>query len=178
MTEVLTALALLAVLAGTAAPGMSALAERGRADAAMEQMVGAIRYARHLAVARGTTATLCPGTGAGCGKRDSWHEGALIFLDDNGNGRVDAGEEIARRMPPLPRGHRLRWRSFRNRKSLSLLANGLTDWQNGNMLLCPPDKDATKARRLVINAQGRVRLAQDDDGDGVVEGGDGRPVSC
>ena len=178
LTEMLTALAVVAVLAGVAAPGMASLVGRGQADAAMAQMVGAIRYARHLAVTRGATATLCPGAGAACGRRDSWHEGALVFIDSDGNGRLDAGEEIARRLPPLPRGHRLRWRSFRNRASLSLQPNGLTNWQNGNMLLCPPDKDASKARQLIINAQGRVRLAQDTDGDGVVEGGDGRPVSC
>ena len=178
LTEMLTALAVAAVLVGVGAPGMSALVGRGQADAAMAQMVGAIRYARHLAITRGATATLCPGVGNGCGRRDSWHEGALIFLDNNGNGRLDGGEEIARRLPPLPRGHRLRWRSFRNRKSLSLQPNGLTNWQNGNMLLCPPDKDAKKARQIIINAQARVRLAQDGDGDGVVEGGDGRPVSC
>ena len=178
LTEMLTALAIAAVLAGVAAPGMSALVGRGQADAAMAQMVAAIRYARHLAVTRGTTATLCPGAGARCGRRDSWHEGALIFLDGNNNGRVDAGEAIARRLPPLPDGHRLRWRSFRNRKSLSLRPTGLTNWQNGNMLLCPPDRDPKKARQLIINAQGRVRLARDNDGDGVVEGGDRRPVSC
>ena len=178
LTEMLTALAVAAVLAGVAAPGMAALVGRGQADAAMAQMVGVIRYARHLAVTRGVTATLCPGAGATCGRRDSWHEGALVFVDGNGNGRLDAGEEIARQLPPLPRGYRLRWRSFRNRTSLSLQANGLTNWQNGNMLLCPPDGDARKARQLIINAQGRVRLAQDADGDGVVEGGDGRPVSC
>ena len=178
LTEMLTALAVVAVLAGVAAPGMAALVGRGQADAAMEQMVGAIRYARHLAITHGATATLCPGTGAACGRRDSWHEGALVFLDGNGNGRVDAGEEIVRRLPPLPRGHRLRWRSFRNRASLSMQPNGLTNWQNGNMLLCPPDRDARKARQLIINAQGRVRLAQDADGDGVVEGSNGRPVSC
>lgn len=178
LTELLTALAIAAVLAGVAAPGMSTLVARGQGDAAMAQMVAAIRYARHLAVTRGTTATLCPGTGARCGRRDSWHEGALIFLDGDNNGRVDAADEIVRRLPPLPRGHRLRWRSFRNRKSLSLRPTGLTNWQNGNMLLCPPDNDPKKARQLIINAQGRVRLAHDTDGDGVVEGGNGRPVSC
>lgn len=178
LTELLTALAVAAMLVGIAVPGMSALVARGQGDAAMAQMVAAIHYARHTAVTRGTTVTLCGGTGTRCGPRDSWHEGALIFLDGDSNGRVDAGDEIVRRLPPLPRGHRLRWRSFRNRKSLSLRPTGLTNWQNGNMLLCPPDNDSKKARQLIINAQGRVRLARDTDGDGVVEDGSGRPVSC
>lgn len=164
MIETMTALVVLAVLAGAAAPSLAGLLGRGQADAAMEQMVGAIRFARHLAVTRGVTATLCPGVGDRCGARDSWHDGALIFLDRNANGRVDAGDAVARRLPPLPTGHRLRWRSFRNRKSLSMRPDGLTNWQNGSMLLCPPDGDAKKARKLVINAQGRVRLVGDGNG--------------
>lgn len=178
LTEMLTALAVVAVLAGVTAPGMASLVGRGQADAAMAQMVGAIRYARQLAVTRGATATLCPGAGAACGRRDSWHEGALVFIDSDGNGRLDAGEEIARRLPPLPRGYRLRWRSFRNRKSLSMRPTGMTDWQNGSMVLCPPDGDARHARQLIVNAQGRMRLATDTDGDGIVENAQGRPVSC
>ena len=178
MPEVLTALAVAAVLAGVAAPGLSVLAGRGQADAAMAQMTSAIRFTRHLAITRRTTATLCPGAGARCGRRDTWHVGALVFLDVDANGRLDAGEPIVRRLPPLPGGHKLRWRSFRNRASLSMRPNGLTAWQNGNMLLCPPDGNVKNARQMVINAQGRVRLAQDADGDGVVEGSDGRPVAC
>ena len=178
MTETMTALAIAAILAGAGAPALWSLVGRGQADAAMEQMVSAVRFTRHLAVTRRTAATLCPGSGARCGRRDSWHDGAIIFLDADADGRLDAGDEVVRRLPPLPGGYRLRWRSFRNRKSLSMRPSGLTNWQNGNMLLCPPDRDVKKARQLILNAQGRTRLAADSDGDGVVEDGRGRPVRC
>ena len=59
-----------------------------------------------------------------------------------------------------------------------MLPTGLTDWQNGNMLVCPPDGNPRQARLLVVNAHGRTRLATDNDGDGVVEGANGSPVSC
>ncbi len=178
VAELLTALTISALLAGAAAPGMAVLVDRSQADAAIAQMRGAVQFARHLAVARRTTATLCPGAGDACGRRDTWHEGAMIFMDANDNGDRDAGEEIARRLPPLAAGYRVAWRSFRNRKSLSMLATGLTDWQNGSMLLCPPDADAEQARLLVISAHGRTRLARDSDGDGVVERANGKPVVC
>ena len=178
LAETVTALAIVAVLAGAATPAFSALLGRSRADAAIEQLASAVRFTRHLAVTRRTTATLCPGAGERCGRRDTWHEGAMIFLDADADGRRDAGEPVVRRLPPLPEGHRLRWRSFRNRKSLSMRPTGTTDWQNGNMVLCPPDGDARHARQLVVNAQGRTRLATDTDGDGIVENARGRPVSC
>ena len=178
MMELMTTLAVAAALAGAAAPGVANLVGRSQADAAIGQLRDGVQFARQLAVARRVTATLCPGSGTACGRRNSWHEGALVFLDDNGNGAREAGEAIVSRLAPLPAGYRVTWRSFRNRTSLSMLPTGLTDWQNGSMLLCPPDGDARQARLLVVNAQGRVRLARDGNGDGVVERANGRAVSC
>ena len=178
LTELTTTLAIAGVLATAAIPGMSSLVARSRADDAARQLHDAVQFARHLAVARRVVATLCPGGGSRCGKRDTWHEGAIVFLDDNANGRLEASEEVALRLPPLATGYRVYWRSFRNRKSLSMLPTGLTDWQNGHLLVCPPDDDPKQARLLVVNAHGRARLAKDDDGDGIVESADGRPVAC
>ena len=178
MMELMVTLAVAAVLVGAAAPGMANLVGASQADAAIAQLHDAVQFARHLAVARRVTATLCPGSGAACGRRNSWHEGALVFLDDNGNGRRETDEQIVSRIAPLAAGYRVVWRSFRNRASLSMLPTGLTDWQNGSMLLCPPDGDARQARLLIISAHGRARRGRDSDGDGVVEDANDRAVSC
>ena len=178
LMELMTTLAVAAALTVAAAPNMANLVGGSQTDAAIAQLHDAVQFARHVAVARRVTATLCPGSGAACGRRDTWHEGALVFLDDNSNGSREAGEEIVARIPPLAAGYRVAWRSFRNRASLSMLPTGLTDWQNGSMLLCPPDGDARQARLLVISAHGRARLGRDSDGDGVVERSNGRAVSC
>ena len=176
--ELLTALAVAAVLAGTAIPGMTVLITRQQADAAVEQMARAIQFTRSQAVHRRVMATLCPGRGPQCGRRDSWHDGAMVFVDTNANGNRETDEPVLHRLAPLPDGYRVRWRSFRNRKSLSMRPDGTTDWQPGNMVVCPPNADVRNARQLVVNAQGRVRRSRDQDGDGVVEDAKGRPVSC
>lgn len=177
LSELLTALVVAALLAGAAVPAMSALTTRAKADAALEQMSRAIQFTRYQAITHRTNATLCPARETACGRRDSWHEGAMVFLDTNANGVRDDGEEILQRFPPL-QGFRVRWRSFRNRKSLSMRPDGTTDWQPGNMVVCPFDGDAQNARQLIINAQGRIRFSRDADGDGIVEDARGRPVSC
>ena len=177
LSELLAVLAVGAVLAGAAVPGMLPLIDRAKADAAIEQMARAIRFTRYQAITRRSTATFCPAREAVCGRRDSWHEGAMIFLDADADGDRDSGEEVLQRLPPMA-GYRVRWRSFRNRKSLSMRPDGTTDWQPGNMVVCPIDGDARRARQLVVNAQGRVRLSRDQDRDGIVEDTRGRPVSC
>lgn len=180
IAELTTALAVAAVLAAVAAPSMAALVARSEADAAVEQLRGAVQFARHAAVARGTVATVCPAPrgAAGCGPRDSWHEGGMVFLDANANGAREPDEEAVLRLPPLAAGYRVRWRSFRNRTFLSMLPTGVTDWQNGSLLVCAPDGAPERARLLIVNAQGSARLAADGDGDGIVEAAGGRPVAC
>ena len=185
LVELLTTLAVAGILVATASGGAAHLVDQHRASAAVNQMLGAIRFARHAAVAHRSAATLCPAndarghpSNAKCGRRNTWHNGALVFLDENANGRFDGGDMLLRRLPPLGEGDRFYWRSFRNRSYLMIRPSGLTDWQNGNFLYCPQGGDPRFARQIVINAQARVRHARDSDGDGIVEDARGRPVRC
>ena len=204
LVELLTTLAVAGILVAAASGGAAHLIGQHRASAAVNQMLGAVRFARHAAVAHRSSVTLCPADGAQslqpgsargnpsqenssargnpsqerCGRRNTWHNGALVFLDRNANGRFDGSDVLLRRMPRLGEGERFYWRSFRNRSYLMIRPSGLTDWQNGNLLYCPASGDPRFARQIVINAQARVRHARDSDGDGIVEDVKGRAVDC
>lgn len=178
LIELLTALAVAGVLLTWGGVEATRLLAAFRADAAVTQMLAAVRFARQAAVERRVTVTLCPAAADRCGRRNHWHRGALVFLDRDGNGRRGSGEETLRRLPRLRDGERFYWRSFRNRTALSMLPTGLTDWQNGSLLYCPPGGDVRYARQLILNAQGRIRHARDSDGDGVREDSAGRPLTC
>ena len=180
LVELLTTLAVAGILVTAASGGATQLVDHHRAGAAVNQMLGAIRFARHAAVSHRSAATLCPADGprSSCGRRNTWHNGTLVFLDRNANGRFDGSDVLLRRMPRLGEGDRFYWRSFRNRSYLMIRPSGLTDWQNGNLLYCPASGDSRFARQIVINAQARVRHARDGDGDGIVEDARGRPVRC
>ena len=182
LVELLTTLAVAGVLMTSASGGAAHLIDQHRASAAVNQMLGAIRFARHAAVAHRASATLCPADIASqesCGRRNTWHNGALVFLDRDADGHFDASDDaLLRRLPRLEEGDRFYWRSFRNKSHLMITPSGLTDWQNGNLLYCPDGGDARFARQIVINVQARVRQARDSDGDGIVEDSRGRPVQC
>ena len=165
IAELLAILAIAAVIVGMAAPGMAKLVTRSHADAVTEQMVGAVRFARHLAISRGTPARLCPGQGPACGARNSWHEGAV----------VSAAGVIALQLPPFAAGYKATWN--RSGNALTLRADGSIS-QPGSLFVCPPDADSRDARRLVVNGQGRIYLERDRDGDGVFDGPDRRAVDC
>lgn len=178
LLELLVTLAVAAVLAGAALPSFVGLADQHRATARVNAMLGAVQAARRVAITRNASVTLCPGQGPRCLGANQWHQGAVAFLDQDGDRRIDSGEFVALRLPKLDAGERIRWRSFRNRSYLLIRGSGLTDWQNGNFQYCPANGDARLARQIILNAQGRARHALDADGDGVREDARGRPLAC
>ncbi len=178
LTELLLTLGLAAILAGAATPGFLALVSEHRASADVNALLGAVRNARALAILHNQAVRLCAGPALVCEGADDWRQGAFVFFDSNDNRRVDNDETVALRLAPVRTGARIRWRSFRNRRDLLFRGSGLTDWQNGNFHYCPADQDPALARQLILNAQGRARLAVDSDGDGVREDARGRPLTC
>ena len=152
-----------------------------RATAAANAIVGAVNLARASAIVHGITVTFCPREsqqGARCGKRKHWAQGGLIYADRNRNGKREPDEALFGVMPALEDRASLYWRAFRNRSYLQFSARGYTQWQNGTFQYCPASREARHSRAVIINAQGRVALAHDSDGDGIAEYANGDPLSC
>ena len=179
LTEILVTLAVVGVMTGFALPAFHGIVERNRSAVALNQLLGALQSARNAAITLRTAVTLCPSaTDAACGARDSWHQGTLIFADHNRDGLRDPTEQVVRWLPGFDNGARIYWRSFRNRSYLQMSPTGMTDWQNGNLLYCPPDGDPHFAREVIINAQARPRTAPDKNRDGIAEDANGQPLRC
>jgi type IV fimbrial biogenesis protein FimT len=178
IVELLVTLAIAALLIGIAIPGFSEFLARQRSIAAVNQLLGAIHFARSAAITRRTTVALCPAEQAACSRRNQWHLGAMIFKDNNADGVRDADETVIAQLPPLRARERVTWRSFRNKSYLHFRSNGLTSWQNGSFHYCPEGGDPRYAKAIIINAQGRATKSRDADNDGVDEDAGGRPLRC
>ncbi|TDJ38625.1 MAG: prepilin-type N-terminal cleavage/methylation domain-containing protein [Gammaproteobacteria bacterium] len=179
LTELLVSLAILAGLASLAGPGMVRLVQQERSTAALNQLLGAVHLARSSAITRGAIVTLCPSAnGQTCAGRNRWHEGAIVFSDEDRDGRRDPDDALLRALPGFPDSSRVYWRSFRNKSYLQINGRGMTNWQNGHFLYCPANGDPRLARQLILNAQARVRKAPDRDGDGIAEDANGDPLEC
>lgn len=181
LLELLVTLSVLATLLLLGLPAFNGLLAREQRTAAMNQILGAVQFARAAAIRYRGRTLLCPSNSTGeprCGKRDEWHTGALVFLDRNGNARRDVTEAVLLRVPGWHNGSRIRWRAFRNRSYLAFRPEGVTDWQNGAFTWCPPAGDSTPPLQVVLNGAGRTRTAQDSDGDGIPEDSRGEPIRC
>ncbi len=151
--ELLTVLTIVALLAAVATPSMAALLARNRADAAVDQMMTAVRFTRHLAISRGATATLCAGLGTNCAGKDAWHEGATVFLDADKDGRLDPGETVVQRFPAIEGSYGVAY----SRSSLRVSPSGLTSTP-GTITICPPSGSAANGTHLKVNNQARVEV--------------------
>ena len=177
LLEALIVLAIVAIFARFAVFETSEWLARHRAAAAMDSIRTAINFARQTAAGLNVRVIVCPAAAEGCGGRDAWHDGVMIFADENRNARRDDDERVLARLPGFRHG-RVRWRSFRNRSYLVFTPRGITDWQNGHFRYCPDSGDVRRSRQLVLNAAGRVYPSRDGDGDGVHEDASGEPLVC
>ena len=178
LLEALLALAVVATVSAIALPTFAEFVARQQATAAVNQLVGAIRTARHAAMTGRQNIALCAAEHASCLGRNQWHRGAMIFADHNADGARQLAEPVIATLLPLPDGARISWRSFRNRAYLLFRGSGMTDWQNGTFTYCPANNDLRVAKAVIINAQGRLAKSRDANADGVDEDARGRPLRC
>ncbi len=176
--ELLVTLAIAGLMLSLALPSFEGLIARQRSVAAANAIIGTVALARTVAITQRAPAVFCPNAGGRCGARGDWADGGLVFVDRNRNAQLDADEAVLGALPALRSGETLEWRSFRNRSYLSFLPTGITPWQNGHFLYCPASRKPELARQIILNAQGRTRLARDQNGDGVAEDARGRPLQC
>ena len=184
LPELLTVLAIIAILSTMALPLLSPV-RPNEAEQVFDRFTRTLGTARALAITRQQPLVLCPSLGDNqCGT--NWHAGLLIFVDTNHDGSLTADDVILDHIHWLYSAEgrtrqltgSLRWRAFGNRQQLRISELGEVTDQNGSLSWCPPPGSATPAHQLVINAVGRLRLAQDNNGDGLREDSQGRPISC
>lgn len=167
MLEMFIALAIITTLTLLALPVFTALA-REESSRVLHTLAGLVETARSTAIRTGKPVVLCPSDdGFVC--TDNWRSGAIILLDDAEAVAVASWADL--------QGD-LGWRAFGNRQSLHFDPFGGLSGQNGNFTWCPPPSVSETAHQLVINSSGRLRFAEDSDGDGLREDSRGRPLRC
>ncbi|WP_349571557.1 GspH/FimT family pseudopilin [Azotobacter salinestris] len=170
--EALTSMAILGILLSLAVPAFTHLTLNSQKNSAAQQVRSLLSHARSIAVTMRKSTSLC-GSQNGYSCTKTGIRFFLIFVDHNLNGQADPGELV--RQEPVPPGTRYRVNAS-SLSSIRFRPNG-TASSYGSIALCP-SADNRYAARLIVSSVGRVRSAWDSDGDGVVEGADGRPQSC
>lgn len=157
LIELMTTLAVLAVVLAIGVPGMRALVEGQQISAAANNLFAAINLARSEAIKRSTRVDLVP-----AGDGSDWSKGWVIFVDENGDQRPNIDERVIVTQGPVASAISIQASlSDSSKQYLAYQGTGRTRTnanpqspQFGSLKLILGEQE----RKITINMLGRARL--------------------
>ncbi len=155
LIEMLTAMAVAAILLGSAGPNLFDFIGSSRSATEYRSLLKGFQLARSEAINRGVTVTVTAKSGA------DWHSGFQVWVDEDGDGVMDAGEDI---LDSSEFGSGATLTEANNVGSFSYTPEGFLDAVTGSQFLltyrteskCTRDRDIRLVYTGVINARERV----------------------
>lgn len=151
------------ILLAVSAPAFQDVISRTVVNSQARTLLTAINYTRSEAIRRNIPVTLCASTDGSDCDADSWSDGWLVFVDNNGDvdgntGSVDVGDDILRVYDGPGSGSTV---SF-NRNTLEYDGMGFSrdTGTARQFVICPADNDEANAQGIDISLTGRASRVQ------------------
>ena len=156
LIELMAAVAIITISVTFGIPSFFETLDKYRAKSEISSFEKTIRKSRWLALNLGEEISICPLSGSSCST--FWNQSLTVFSDRNRNSKLDTGEDI--HFVQDRTNSRGRWKKRSNIKNIiRLTPNGYAFAYASTWIFCPQSKNWRHARQLVINLQGRVRIA-------------------
>jgi len=153
LIELLVTLSIAAILLAVAVPNFITFVQNNRLATQANDLVTMLNYARSEAVKRNQRVTVCSrATNTSCAGTTNWDSGLLVFVDTNGDGVKDGGEDVLQVRQGLEGSNTLQTGLTR----VTYQSNGFSSGFMGTFRLCD-SRGTASARAIVISNQGRVR---------------------
>lgn len=183
LIELIVTLAVFAILVAVAAPSFNAFTDSSRRASEVNNLAGALSYARSEAIKRNSTISVCarPSTvGAeNCSTvANDWKYGWLIFDDTNNNAVLESTETLLRVFGPISAGSTITETTGNATLGLTYRGSGFINVANAEFKYCG-NRGAVDARAIIISRTGRARLSVDGaDADKIHEDSTGTNLTC
>lgn len=155
LVELMVTLAILGIALAIAVPSVRDYFANARRLTVTNNLVGDLAYARMEAIRRGQLVTVCGGSDGVCVMDNNWSGGRIVFVDPNGNGLVDAGEEVLRTEVAAPSGFTLVATGFTSRVTFASSGLRVRGSVDGSIRVCVP---GYLGRDLNIGVTGRIDI--------------------
>ncbi len=164
LTELMLALALVAILVAAAGPAFNRLLQANRVRTEVARLMVAINLVRSEALRRNLPVTMCPSRVAATGEAvcsGIYAGGWMIFSDADRNRELDGADQLIRGFAGLPGGFTLTNRAgtLPARDPITYLPDG-SSGRNRTLLVCAPPGTGVASRSVVMNIVGRPRVAE------------------
>ena len=167
LLELLVAIAIVAVLTGTAIPAFGEMRRNAARTREVNQFVQGVHLARGEAMKRNGVVSLCPSRdGQWCAADGApWNDGWILFVNGDGDSPAarDIGERLLHVYPAWREGH-----IVANRATLSFRAFGQSG-VTATFAFCD-DRGSSAARAVIISQTGRPRVS--------ARSSSGTPLNC
>lgn len=158
--ELLAVMAIAAVLLSAAIPTYQNQIKGSRMNAASMDLLGNLMAAKAESVSRSEYVTVCKRNidATGCLETGDWGQGWISFLDADGDGSFEVGDEVIQVHEPL--GHSLGARGTRQIEDfITFRPNGQTHFSGTQTLIFCDDRGfGAAARGLVITIMGKAMI--------------------
>lgn len=170
LIELITTCAITSLIAFSGSSSYAFLKIQSQISTDKSRLLSMVRMARHQSVNSSTTTALCPSIDTKTCIRN-WKLPIILFNDINKNKRRDDNEPITQKFSP-----------FDNKDitisypktQIRFNSQGIANYYNGTLSYCYNEFVAA----IVISRVGRIRFAQDLDGDHIPDVNLRTPVKC
>ena len=170
LVELITTTAIILLTSIIGVGDFSSLLQKSQAKSDFLALLQQANATRQYAISNLQPAIFCPSYN----KKDcvnDWNAQKMIFLDTNNNQKRESNESIKGVFSAvLDKDIRIKY----PKTQIRFDERGITNFYNGTLAYCM--KDIIKG--LVISKLGRIRIAQDLNGDNIPDISANKPVSC
>jgi type IV fimbrial biogenesis protein FimT len=155
LVELMVVVAILALLAGIAAPNFSSMIKDSRLSSANADFMAALQLAKSESVARVTQVSMCRANGdfTGCAASGNWTQGWIIFSDADGDGTFDGGDVVLHAHEALGN---LTYRGTAEVKTdITFNPSGSTSITSIQVLIACDDRGFASGKGILITITGR-----------------------
>jgi len=94
LVELMTILAVAAVLLTVATPALQQFTNNSRQTGGINDLISSMHVARNMAITTNARVTMCASAGGAICEAVAWNSGWIVFTDLNGNRLIDAADRI------------------------------------------------------------------------------------
>ena len=175
LLELLICITLLATILVASSNSIGKLVDRQRSHSEIKELMRAFHFAKTAAINNAQIVTICP-LDAHSQCTADWNGPISIFRDPDNQKMLSNDDRLLHVYQGSGQGHFQPAPSTRRYFQFSSL--GTARGTMGNITWCARDDQAFLRQQLIVSRSGRLRLAQDRNGDGIREKYDGTPISC
>jgi type IV fimbrial biogenesis protein FimT len=152
--ELMTAMAIAAILLATAVPAFKNYGWNLRMKAAVDTLQTDLNLARSRAISLNTRTVVCPAVRSiECTDSGAWHNGWIVFVDVNADRQHQPDEPILKQSGAVDF---INISSSAARSKLRFYPNGSAPGSNLSILFCDK-RGAQYAGKIVVSSSGRIR---------------------